>query len=76
MPELADRLGDALAGRYRLDRALGAGGMATVYLADDLRHQRQVAVKVLRPELAESLRADRFLREITTAGATSQAAGS
>jgi predicted ATPase len=61
-----DRLSAALADRYRVHRELGAGGMATVYLADDLRHGRQVAVKVLRPELAESLGADRFLREITT----------
>ena len=60
------RLTAALADRYRLQRELGAGGMATVYLADDLKHSRQVAVKVLRPELAESLGIDRFLREITT----------
>jgi serine/threonine-protein kinase PknK len=60
------KLSAALADRYRLTRELGAGGMATVYLADDLRHSRQVAVKVLRPELAESLGIDRFLREITT----------
>jgi predicted ATPase/tRNA A-37 threonylcarbamoyl transferase component Bud32 len=59
-------IGTALGDRYRLQRELGAGGMATVYLADDLRHQRQVAVKVLRPEVAESLGAERFLREITT----------
>lgn len=56
----------ALADRYRLERELGAGGMATVYLADDLRHQRKVAVKVLRPELAAAVGAERFLREITT----------
>jgi predicted ATPase/tRNA A-37 threonylcarbamoyl transferase component Bud32 len=56
----------ALGDRYRLDREIGAGGMATVYLADDLRHQRKVAIKVLRPELSAALGADRFLREITT----------
>jgi dienelactone hydrolase len=54
----------ALAQRYSLERELGAGGMATVYLARDLRHDRLVAVKVLRPELASSLAATRFLREI------------
>uniref|UniRef100_UPI00286E6386 protein kinase domain-containing protein n=1 Tax=Gemmatimonas sp. TaxID=1962908 RepID=UPI00286E6386 len=60
------RLTTALADRYRLERALGAGGMATVYLADDLKHRRRVAVKVLRPELAAALGPERFLREITT----------
>ena len=55
-----------LAGRYRIERELGAGGMATVYLAQDLKHQRRVAIKVLRPELAAAIGADRFLREITT----------
>ena len=55
-----------LAGRYRLERELGAGGMATVFLAEDLKHSRQVAVKVLRPELAAQLGHERFLREITT----------
>ena len=59
-------LAAALADRYRLERELGAGGMATVYLAGDLRHGRQVAVKVLRPELAAALGHERFLREITT----------
>ena len=52
MPELLGRLQSALAERYRLDREIGAGGMATVYLAADLRHDRKVALKVLRPELA------------------------
>ena len=56
-----------LAGRYRLERELGRGGMATVYLADDLKHHRQVAIKVLRPELAASLGGERFLREIAMA---------
>jgi serine/threonine-protein kinase len=55
-----------LAGRYEIERELGAGGMATVYLAQDLRHHRQVAVKVLRPELAATLGRERFLREVTT----------
>jgi len=60
------RLTDALAGRYTLERELGAGGMATVYVGDDLKHRRKVAVKVLRPELAAVLGAERFLREIET----------
>jgi len=63
---LPDRLTSALADRYRLERELGAGGMATVYLAQDLRHDRKVAVKVLRPELAAVIGADRFLSEIKT----------
>jgi serine/threonine-protein kinase len=50
-----DRLRAALADRYTIERELGAGGMATVYLAEDLKHRRQVAIKVLRPELAASL---------------------
>jgi len=62
----AERLAAALADRYRLERELGQGGMATVYLAQDLRHDRQVAVKVLRPELAAIIGADRFLSEIKT----------
>jgi len=67
MPELLDRLKAALANRYTLERELGAGGMATVYLAEDLKHHRKVALKVLRPELAAVLGADRFLREIEIA---------
>jgi eukaryotic-like serine/threonine-protein kinase len=66
---MIDRRTDALADRYRIGRELGAGGMATVYLADDLRHRRRVAVKVLKPELAAMLGADRFLQEITTTAA-------
>ena len=54
-------------GRYALERELGRGGMATVYLAQDLKHERPVALKVLRPALAMSMGADRFRREITTA---------
>jgi serine/threonine-protein kinase len=61
-----DRLTKALAHRYTIEREIGSGGMATVYLAQDLKHKRQVAVKVLKPELAESLGPDRFLREIET----------
>ncbi len=56
-----------LAERYRIDRVIGEGGMATVYLAEDLKHKRQVAVKVMRPELAATLGADRFLREVEIA---------
>jgi Tol biopolymer transport system component/tRNA A-37 threonylcarbamoyl transferase component Bud32 len=63
---IPDRLTAALADRYRLERELGQGGMATVYLAQDLKHQRQVAIKVLKPELAAVLGAERFVQEITT----------
>ena len=59
-----ERLRASLADRYRIERELGAGGMATVYLAQDLKHDRKVAVKVLRPELAAVLGAERFLAEI------------
>jgi tRNA A-37 threonylcarbamoyl transferase component Bud32 len=62
---VSDRLA-ALADRYRIERELGAGGMATVYLAHDLKHDRKVAIKVLRPELAAVIGAERFLREIKT----------
>jgi serine/threonine-protein kinase len=61
-----DRLRTALADRYRLDRELGQGGMATVYLAEDLKHHRRVAIKVLKAELAAVIGAGRFLREIQT----------
>ena len=66
MAEITARLKTALADRYKIERELGAGGMATVYLAEDLKHHRKVAVKVLRPELAAVLGAERFLQEITT----------
>ncbi len=59
-----ERLKAALADRYAIERELGSGGMATVYLATDLKHDRQVAIKVLRPELAATLGAERFLREV------------
>jgi serine/threonine protein kinase len=64
MGDLPDGLSAALSDRYRLDRELGRGGMATVYLAHDLRHDRPVALKVLHPELARSLGTERFLREV------------
>ena len=65
----AERLGAALADRYRIERELGAGGMATVYLAADLRHDRKVAIKVLKPELAAVIGAERFVVEIKTTAA-------
>ena len=64
---VAGPLAAALADRYRIEREVGQGGMATVYLAEDLKHRRRVAVKVLRPDLAQSLGAGRFLREIEIA---------
>ena len=66
MSEAVDRLNRALEGRYHILRELGEGGMATVYLADDLRHERKVALKVLKPELAAVVGAERFLTEIKT----------
>ena len=66
MPEPSSRLAAQLADRYRIERQLGQGGMATVYLAHDLKHDRPVAVKVLRPELAAIIGAERFLAEIKT----------
>ena len=66
MSAIPERLATALSDRYRIERELGQGGMATVYLAQDLRHDRKVAIKVLRPELAAVIGAERFLREIKT----------
>jgi Tol biopolymer transport system component len=64
--ELLDRLSAALADRYTIERELGEGGMATVFLAEDLKHRRKVALKVLKPELAAVVGAERFLAEIET----------
>ncbi len=66
MPDPIARLNASLEGHYALERALGQGGMATVYLARDLKHERRVAVKVLKPELAAAMGAERFLAEIRT----------
>ena len=67
MTDPLESLRTALEGRYLVERLIGQGGMATVYLARDVRHERQVAIKVLRPELAASIGGDRFLREIKVA---------
>jgi tetratricopeptide (TPR) repeat protein len=67
MPDTLDRLKAALADRYRVDREIGRGGMAQVFLAHDLKLDRPVALKVLRPDLAAVLGGERFLREITLA---------
>jgi len=67
MTQIPEDLARALEGTYRLERELGRGGMATVYLAEDLKHSRQVAVKVLHPELAAAIGATRFMREIEIA---------
>ena len=66
MSAVADRLSAAIADRYRIERELGAGGMATVYLAHDLKHDRDVAIKVLHPDLGAALGGERFLSEIRT----------
>ena len=67
MADLREQLQSGLADRYRLERELGRGGMATVYLARDIRHRRPVALKVLHPELGAMLGTERFLREVETA---------
>jgi eukaryotic-like serine/threonine-protein kinase len=69
MSAITERLSAALADRYRIERELGQGGMATVYLAEDRKHDRKVALKVLRPELAAVLGAERFVVEIKTTAA-------
>ena len=66
MTDVVSRLTASLSDRYRLDRELGAGGMAKVYLAHDLKHDRDVAIKVLHPDLGAALGAERFLSEIRT----------
>ena len=63
MADLLERLQETLASRYHIDRELGAGGMAVVFLAEDLRHHRRVALKVLRPELAVQIGPERFLSD-------------
>ncbi len=73
MGEITSRLSTALADRYKLEHHLGEGGMATVYLAEDLKHKRKVAVKVLRPELAEALEADLLLRRVSVDGVEEKA---
>src|SRR2546426_686343 len=67
MEQVQEALSAALGDRYTIDRVLGRGGMATVYVAEDRRHGRQVAIKVLRPDVAAAIGAERFLREITIA---------
>jgi len=66
MPDPPSHLASALKDRYRIERELGEGGMATVYLAEDLKHHRKVAIKVLKPELSAVLGAERFVQEIAT----------
>ncbi len=67
MPDELDSLKAALSSRYTIERELGSGGMATVYLAEDLKHHRKVAGKVLRPDHAAALGPERFLQEIDIA---------
>ena len=67
MADVLERLKAALSDRYTIERELGSGGMATVYLAHDMKHDRQVALKVMPPELSAILGGERFLREIRIA---------
>src|SRR5437762_12957804 len=67
MERVREALSAALGDRYRIERVLGRSGMATVYVAEDLRHRRQVAIKLLRPDVAAASVADRFLRELAIA---------
>ena len=67
MTDALSRLTAALSDRYTIEREIGAGGMATVYLAEDVKLHRKVALKVLRPELAAALGPERFLQEIEIA---------
>ena len=67
MPDLLERLQAALSERYAIDAGIGRGGMAVVFLAEDLKHHRQVAIKVLDPDLAAAVGPERFLREIEIA---------
>ncbi|PYO99333.1 MAG: hypothetical protein DMD61_07595 [Gemmatimonadetes bacterium] len=76
MGEAFDRLWAALADSYTLERELGAGGMATVYLARDVRHNRNVAMKVMHPELAQRIGAQRFLKEIDSGSPAKSRRGS
>ena len=69
MNSTVQRLSEALAGRYRIERELGTGGMAIVYLARDVRHDREVAVKVIQPEVVAVVGADRFIRRNQDDGA-------
>ena len=67
MPDLLDSLREALADRYAVERELGRGGMATVFLAHDLKHHRSVAIKILNADLSAALGSERFLLEIEIA---------
>jgi eukaryotic-like serine/threonine-protein kinase len=73
--DLLDRLKTALQDRYTIEREIGSGGMATVYLAHDIKHYRKVAIKVMRPELSAILGGERFLREVNFFEALKQRVG-